>query len=576
MYEVDHFSGDHSVGSWEPDHNVPTYAVDNHEEEYDEKYFWEKDEEYDEEYEEDYNRNISYTYNQVVHHPTVNTREDKYDEDYWKEREIEYSFLRRDEVPTQNFLHPFIQTPHATNYREGTSHKPILRSNHCKSIDTSRCASIDTEVSTEHDGLPAHCYPIFALEATTPSQHEEEHEENYKEAPATDQQGVLTRYGFTSTRTMLPESSDASPSSPIDICPSRGQHEEKLIDTSTCVSIDTSQTDMEKNGNLEKGNSKIGRVGDMEPYKINHGVEVISHTLEAIKITTPSSNPNGEASTYKLPHQLHTTKSIDGNSPKSIDTQLLPPDSYINKELGHDCLTSDKLENFRNTKGRRRADKKSMSDISKPYIREEMDEILTKAHIRQIDSLNDFKWRIDSVYHPLNDKIEGLAENMELLANHIRSIVQHTTTQKIPMPSTSIDDIWKASTDDDFRISIDRDHDRRPMTSTSIDRPTRLSITSPHAFQRPNNPSIDSVIDLPIDEEQPAMYQALKKEIKQILGSCNQWEEESLQKQLDIFYCRINSNMDWISKKGELMQKELELLCNKQKTLGSINSKEDN
>ncbi|KAJ4885646.1 hypothetical protein Rs2_35739 [Raphanus sativus] len=184
MYEVDHFSGDYSVGSWEPNYYVPTYAVDNHEEEYDEEHYWEKEEEYD----EDYNTNISYTYNQVVHHPTVNTREDEYDEDYWKEREIEYSFLHRDEVPTQNILHPFIKPHHEENIKEGTSHKPILRSNHWTSIDTSRCASIDTRVSTEHDGLPAHCYPIFALEATTPSQHEEEHEENHKEEPAKDQQ----------------------------------------------------------------------------------------------------------------------------------------------------------------------------------------------------------------------------------------------------------------------------------------------------------------------------------------------------------------------------------------------------
>ncbi|KAJ4901888.1 Uncharacterized protein Rs2_15839 [Raphanus sativus] len=68
------------------------------------------------------------------------------------------------------------------------------------------------------------------------------------------------------------------------------------------------------------------------------------------------------------------------------------------------------------------------------------------------------------------------------------------------------------------------------------------------------------------------MFRALKKEIKQILGSGNQWEVESLQKQLDIFYCSINSNMDWISTRGELMQKELKLLRHKQKTLGSIDS----
>ncbi|KAJ4901910.1 Uncharacterized protein Rs2_15861 [Raphanus sativus] len=151
-----------------------------------------------------------------------------------------------------------------------------------------------------------------------------------------------------------------------------------------------------------------------------------------------------------------------------------------------------------------------------------MDEILTKAHITQINSLNDFKWRIDSVYHPPNDKIEGLAANMEFLANNIKSIVQHTTTPTIPMPSTSIDDRWKESTVDEFSVSIDRIHDRRP---TLIDTPTQLSITSPHALPRPYNPSIDNAYDLPIDKDQPAIYQTLKKEIKQMLGSGNQWEE---------------------------------------------------
>ncbi|KAJ4885465.1 hypothetical protein Rs2_35558 [Raphanus sativus] len=83
---------------------------------------------------------------------------------------------------------------------------------------------------------------------------------------------------------------------------------------------------------------------------------------------------------------------------------------------------------------------------------------------------------------------------------------------------------------------------------------------------------MDSIIDLPIDKRQPAMFRALKEKIKKIFGSGNQWEEQSLQKQLDIFYCSINGNLDWISKRGKLMQKELELLRLKQKTLGSIDS----
>ncbi|KAJ4917629.1 hypothetical protein Rs2_03179 [Raphanus sativus] len=67
------------------------------------------------------------------------------------------------------------------------------------------------KVSTERDGLLAHCYPIFTLEATTPSQCEEEHEENNKETPVTDIQGVLLRYGSPLLGTMLPESNDATP-----------------------------------------------------------------------------------------------------------------------------------------------------------------------------------------------------------------------------------------------------------------------------------------------------------------------------------------------------------------------------
>ncbi|KAJ4885449.1 hypothetical protein Rs2_35542 [Raphanus sativus] len=223
MYEVDHFSGDYSVGSWEPDYYVPTCVVETHEEDHDDEYIREREEEYD----EDYKGNIPYTYNQDVYHPTVDTRDDEYDEDYWKEREIEYSFLRRDEIPTRYVSHPFIQPQHADTYQEGPSHKLILRSDNWKSIETTRCVSIDTKFSTERVGLPAHCSPIFALEATTPSQYEEEHEENHKEPQATDLQGVLTRYESPSHGTMLPKSSDTSPSAAINISPTRGQHEAK-------------------------------------------------------------------------------------------------------------------------------------------------------------------------------------------------------------------------------------------------------------------------------------------------------------------------------------------------------------
>ncbi|KAJ4885493.1 hypothetical protein Rs2_35586 [Raphanus sativus] len=100
------------------------------------------------------------------------------------------------------------------------------------------------KVSKTRDDLPAHCYPNFPLEATTPSQHVEEHEENHKKESAIDQQGVLTRDGSPLHGTMLQESSDATQSASIDTSPRRGQHEEKLIDTPTNASIDTSSVDI--------------------------------------------------------------------------------------------------------------------------------------------------------------------------------------------------------------------------------------------------------------------------------------------------------------------------------------------
>ncbi|KAJ4876004.1 hypothetical protein Rs2_41022 [Raphanus sativus] len=194
-----------------------------------------------------------------------------------------------------------------------------------------------------------------------------------------------------------------------------------------------------------------------------------------------------------------------------------------------------------------------MTATSNPYRREEIYEILTKAHITQMDSLNGFKWRIDIVYHSLNDKITWLTANMEFLAENIKSIVHNQrreTPARISMPSTSTNDRWIPSTDDYFPQSIDislEQHDSQRRKSPSIDTPTRISIIFLQEFAKHYNQSIDSINNLPTDEQQQALFRALKEEIKKIFRSGNQLEEESPQKQLDIFYCSINSNMDWIS-----------------------------
>ncbi|KAJ4906327.1 hypothetical protein Rs2_09985 [Raphanus sativus] len=203
-----------------------------------------------------------------------------------------------------------------------------------------------------------------------------------------------------------------------------------------------------------------------------------------------------------------------------------------------------------------------MKAISNPYSREEIDEILTKAHITQIDSLNYFKWRIDSVYHSLNQKITWLTKNMEFLADDIKSIIQRQTREtpaRNYMPSTSTDDRWIPSTDADYPRLIDRNFeqlDSRRKIFPSIDTPTRISIPFPQEEATKYHQSIDIITALPIDERKPALFKALKREINKIIATNNQWDAESLQKKLDVFYCSIHGNMDWISKRGELMQNE--------------------
>ncbi|KAJ4901909.1 hypothetical protein Rs2_15860 [Raphanus sativus] len=129
---------------------VDHFSVENHEEEYDEKHLWEEDEEYDEkyikekdeEYDEDYNRNISYRYNQVVHHPTVNTREDEYDEDYWKEREIEYLSSEETKYP------PTISSTLSSNHHiQPTTGKAPVTSRSCDQTIGNRSTYLDVHRS---------------------------------------------------------------------------------------------------------------------------------------------------------------------------------------------------------------------------------------------------------------------------------------------------------------------------------------------------------------------------------------------------------------------------------------------
>ncbi|KAL0886343.1 hypothetical protein Bca101_010326 [Brassica carinata] len=158
-----------------------------------------------------------------VYHPIV-------ERDYealWEDKESLY--FHEDEGPTQYAPQQFIPSrSYSSCY---TSIQPIPRSSRAISIDTNIHESIDTTVSRTTDDWPAQCYPIFALETTTPSQQVEESNEEREEEPAANQQENLTRDGSSSHRTMLPTSIDATSPASIDIKPRRGPHEEESIDT---------------------------------------------------------------------------------------------------------------------------------------------------------------------------------------------------------------------------------------------------------------------------------------------------------------------------------------------------------
>ncbi|KAJ4917237.1 hypothetical protein Rs2_02787 [Raphanus sativus] len=140
------------------------------------------------------------------------------------------------------------------------------------------------------------------------------------------------------------------------------------------------------------------QVVDEEHYKGSHVVEAISQTLETDKMHQPHSNHKayGEAFHCRLPHQLHKTTSIDGQSSASIDTQPLPSDSH-NAKLVHDYLTPDEFRNFKETEGEEGARKKPMQATpSDPvtYSREELDEKLNEIYTIHYDSMNDFKCKL--------------------------------------------------------------------------------------------------------------------------------------------------------------------------------------
>ena len=195
--------------------------------------------------------------------------------------------------------------------------------------------------------------------------------------------------------------------------------------------------------------------------------------------------PHGEESSCNLHHQLRNATSIDEHSNASIDTQPLPSDLHNDNDLDSGYLTPYEFGIFRDPEGNARAMDGRLLQVSKeditdilaiangqgnlftqatppdpdPYSRAEMDEKLNDIYTIQYDSMNDFKCKLDSVYHPLNDKITWLTKTIEHLADGVTTImrqkIQGVSARKPRKPSTSNEFPHHTSTDDRLIPSTD-------------------------------------------------------------------------------------------------------------------------
>ncbi|KAJ4876027.1 Uncharacterized protein Rs2_41045 [Raphanus sativus] len=140
---------------------------------------------------------------------------------------------------------------------------------------------------------------------------------------------------------------------------------------------------------------------------------------------------------FKYIYQLEDAESIDGDTSALIDK--VPPEYKEEK---------DKYGVYRDMYGRPRRltgkvipvstfhirdilQRASLCEHSDPdpYSRAELDEKQNEIHTIQYDSMNNFKCKLDSVYHPLNDKITWLKTTMEYLADNINTILEQRTRE---------------------------------------------------------------------------------------------------------------------------------------------------
>ncbi|KAJ4875930.1 hypothetical protein Rs2_40948 [Raphanus sativus] len=124
--------------------------------------------------------------------------------------------------------------------------------------------------------------------------------------------------------------------------------------------------------------------------------------------------------------------------------------------------------------------------------------------------------------------------------------------------------------------TIQQQLDFQHKTSPSIDTSTPTSIDNQQATSEIQQQSIDSNNYPSIDDNNPEQYTSIKEDILNTIKTDNQWELEVLKEKLDVFYCSLNNNINWVTKRSELMQQELDLLRNKQQKMSpSIDTDDD-
>ncbi|KAL0854522.1 LOW QUALITY PROTEIN: hypothetical protein Bca101_059674 [Brassica carinata] len=159
--------------------------------------------------------------------------------------------------------------------------------------------------------------------------------------------------------------------------------------------------------------------------------------------------------------------------------------------------------------------------VPETYNKDEINEMLTGIQGAQQRAEDKFNMKLKDVFQPLHDYINWMGTTMEDMKEDLGRIQNKNESDKLT--STSIDENIRPSIDGNIR------------------------------------PPIDGNIRPSIDTERPPSRYSTRKKTKE----ANQWEEEALDLRFSDIYHTLNNNINWLTKRSELMPKELAMLHEK-------------